>query len=118
MASAASKDIRACSVKDVKVGGIIEVPVADFSKIIIVRTSASKFFATGNKCTHYGASLAKGVVMGERLTCPWHGSCFDLNTGDIEEAPAFDALQTFPVKVIGEDVMVTIPNEIPKSWRR
>ena len=30
--------------------------------------------ATGAKCTHYGAPLAKGVLTKDgRLTCPWHG---------------------------------------------
>jgi len=27
----------------------------------------------------------KGVVTGDgRLTCPWHGACFHIDTGDIE----------------------------------
>jgi apoptosis-inducing factor 3 len=114
----ATRDFIACQTGDLKPGGLMEVPIADFTKILIVRTSSGKFFATGNKCTHYGASLAKGVVVGERLTCPWHGSCFNLASGDIEEAPAFDALQTFPVRVVADDVVVTVPVNIPKNWKR
>ncbi|CAG9839947.1 unnamed protein product [Diabrotica balteata] len=43
--------------------------------------------ALGSKCTHYGAPLAKGALGNGRIRCPWHGACFKISTGDIEEFP-------------------------------
>ena len=33
------------------------------------------------------------------VRCPWHGACFNLTTGDIEDFPGLDPLQTFAVDV-------------------
>lgn len=43
-----------------------------------------------------GFSIA-GVLRGHRLRCPWHGSCFNIKTGDIEEYPSLDCLPCFKV---------------------
>lgn len=64
-------------------------------------------FATGSKCSHYGAPLINGVVSGNRVVCPWHGACFNVCTGDIEEAPAVQGIPSFPVRLDGDDVYVT-----------
>ncbi|KAI2651082.1 Apoptosis-inducing factor 3 [Labeo rohita] len=48
--------------------------------------------AISNQCTHYGAPLSKGVLSGHRVRCPWHGSCFNVKTGDLEEYPGIDCL--------------------------
>ena len=41
----------------------------------------------------------KGVLDARsgRLTCPWHGACFAVATGDVEDAPALDPLARFEV---------------------
>ncbi|KAF1825499.1 uncharacterized protein K489DRAFT_408150 [Dissoconium aciculare CBS 342.82] len=66
--------------------------------------------ALSAKCTHYGAPLAKGVLTASgRLTCPWHGACFNVKTGDIEDAPAIDPLQKF--EIIERDGAVYIKGE-------
>lgn len=40
-----------------------------------------KAYAIGSKCPHVGLPLAKGKVEGGAVTCPWHGSRFDVCTG-------------------------------------
>jgi len=54
--------------------------------------------ALNANCTHYGAQLKNGVVTPEgRLTCPWHGACFNVKSGDVEDSPAPFALNKFDV---------------------
>jgi nitrite reductase/ring-hydroxylating ferredoxin subunit len=54
-------------IKEVEVEGIEE------AKVLLVNAGGT-IQATGPKCTHYGAPLAKGVLTKSgRLTCPWHG---------------------------------------------
>ncbi|KAL2864910.1 putative AIF-like mitochondrial oxidoreductase (Nfrl) [Aspergillus lucknowensis] len=64
-------------------------------KVLLVKYD-EKVHAISPKCTHYGAPLKLGVVSPEgRITCPWHGACFNIKSGDIEDAPAPAALNTF-----------------------
>ncbi|KAL1990401.1 hypothetical protein VTN49DRAFT_6240 [Thermomyces lanuginosus] len=67
-------------------------------KVLVVHGDNNNFHAISPRCTHYGAPLKLGVVApGGRITCPWHGACFNITTGEIEDAPAPNALHTFPV---------------------
>ena len=58
-----------------------------------------KLHALSNKCTHYGAPLVKGCLGNGRIRCPWHGACFNINNGDIEDFPGLDSLQKFEVSI-------------------
>eukprot|EP01098_Paradermamoeba_levis_P014106 TRINITY_DN6626_c0_g5_i1.p1 TRINITY_DN6626_c0_g5~~TRINITY_DN6626_c0_g5_i1.p1 ORF type:complete len:621 (+),score=214.68 TRINITY_DN6626_c0_g5_i1:223-1863(+) len=106
-------------VDDFPAGQMKEVNVNEDLKILVGRTETGKLFASGAKCSHYGAPLVKGVLKGERVTCPWHAACFNVCTGDIEDAPAFDKIDSFAVRVSeGGEVLVTIPKDLPKGFRR
>uniref|UniRef100_A0A663MLL5 Rieske domain-containing protein n=1 Tax=Athene cunicularia TaxID=194338 RepID=A0A663MLL5_ATHCN len=74
-----------------------------------------EFSALGSRCPHYGAPLSKGVLKGERLRCPWHGACFNIKTGDIEEYPALDCLPCFKVTVKDGKVFVTAKKKVLTS---
>ncbi|KAL4743038.1 hypothetical protein BDV11DRAFT_166700 [Aspergillus similis] len=72
-----------------------EVEGVQDGKVLLVKYE-EKVHAISPKCTHYGAPLKNGVVSPEgRITCPWHGACFNVKSGDIEDAPAPAALNTF-----------------------
>ncbi|KAI1476750.1 hypothetical protein F4774DRAFT_412547 [Daldinia eschscholtzii] len=101
----------------------VEVEGVEGGKVLLLN-AGGKITAMGPKCTHYGAPLVKGVLTkGGRLTCPWHGGwfaptglisplpspCFNGQTGDIENAPALDALPVF--KVVEKDGAVYIEGE-------
>lgn len=60
------------------------------------------FYATQHDCTHEGGPLSEGDLQGTVITCPWHGSRFDVSTGKMVRGPAQRPLQTFRVMVEGE----------------
>jgi len=68
----------------------------DFS--ILVSQIDGKFYAFGSKCPHRGADLRKGVLVDGMIRCAWHGSCYDIRTGDIEDHPGTWCLPTYDIK--------------------
>jgi len=55
--------------------------------VLIVR-QGSLFLALADRCTHRGGPLHEGPVHGDCVTCPWHGSVFHLEDGEVERGPA------------------------------
>ncbi|RLV89141.1 hypothetical protein DV515_00015025 [Chloebia gouldiae] len=99
-----------CREDDVGDGQLLEVMVAGYP-VLLVR-NRREFRALGSKCPHYGAPLSKGVLRGERLRCPWHGACFNIRTGDIEEYPALDCVSCFKVTVEDGKVFITAKKKV------
>ncbi|CAG0885834.1 unnamed protein product [Darwinula stevensoni] len=60
-------------------------------RVLVVQQNGV-FYAIGGKCTHYGGPLGKGVYSNGKIRCPWHGACFNVTTGDIEDFPGLDHL--------------------------
>lgn len=50
-------------------------------KSIIVAKVGDKHCAIANKCPHFGLPLAKGKFENGVITCPFHGSKFEICTG-------------------------------------
>ncbi|XP_065550746.1 apoptosis-inducing factor 3-like isoform X2 [Lathamus discolor] len=99
-----------CKEADVGDGELWEVMVAGYP-VLLVRNK-KEFSALSSKCPHSGAPLSKGVFRGERLRCPWHGACFNIRTGDIEEYPSLDCLHCFKVTVEDGKVFVTAKKKV------
>ncbi|KAJ4232221.1 Apoptosis-inducing factor 1 [Fusarium solani] len=107
-----SLDLSPGAKKEVEVEGI------ENGKVLLVNVKGN-IQAVGAKCTHYGAPLVKGVLTSEgRLTCPWHGACFNAKTGDVEDAPALDHLPVFQVAERNGAVYLTGEEAAVKGSRR
>lgn len=104
------KEVAVARVDELQNGQMQQIAVGD-SQILLSRIK-DKFYATGAFCSHYGAPLAKGILCGERIVCPWHNACFNAIAGQQEEPPGLDALEHFAVRVEGENVLVKLPDKI------
>ena len=69
---------------------------------VAVFNVAGSFCATQAKCTHKQGPLSEGKLDGSTVTCPWHGSQFNVCTGAVLRGPAADPLKTYRVIVEGE----------------
>jgi nitrite reductase/ring-hydroxylating ferredoxin subunit len=67
------------------------------------------FCATQARCTHREGPLSEGTLDGSTVTCPWHGSQFNVCTGAVLQGPAKDPLKTYRVTVDGEVGRVDVP---------
>ncbi len=99
----------------VKVATVSDVPVGTAKvvqaggKTLALFNLGGTFYALDNRCTHVGGPLGEGAVERNEVTCPWHGSVFNITTGEVVEPPARRAVATFPVRVERDEVLVEIP---------
>jgi len=93
---AESSDIGPSTMKAVDVGR---------EKICIINIDGN-FYATGNVCTHMGGPLNEGKLEGFEVECPWHGSKFDVRTGEPTKPPARLAVSSYEVKVQDNSILV------------
>lgn len=95
-----------CRVDDLVDGELKEVRVGD-TDVLLARADG-QYYALHPHCTHYQAPLAKGVLNGHRLICPWHNACFDVTNGHRLEAPALNGLPTHEVRIENGEVFVRL----------
>ena len=73
------------------------VVTLDETKVLLYRTE-ERIYAIGNRCTHQGAPLDRGVVKpgaDPTVTCPAHGSMFRLADGRVMRPPAGSPVASF-----------------------
>lgn len=87
------------------------------SKVLIVKQKG-KISAIGTKCSHYGALLSTGALGDGRIRCPWHGACFNIETGDIEDHPGQDSIPCYQVRVEKGQVKVRAKKSDLQSNKR
>ncbi|CAG4933365.1 unnamed protein product [Colias eurytheme] len=87
-----------CKASDINENEMKIFEIGEHGKVLLVKQKG-EFSAVGPKCTHYGAPLHTGALGDGRVRCPWHGACFNLKTGDIEDFPGFDSLPCHQVTV-------------------
>lgn len=110
----------AAEIGDLADGAIIKVKVAGHA--VLLARAGDVYYATQEHCPHMGGNLAKGKLKGTIVTCPVHGSQFDLKdgsvirwtnwTGTIEKVGEVirhpRSLKTYPVRLEGDKILVRL----------
>jgi 3-phenylpropionate/trans-cinnamate dioxygenase ferredoxin subunit len=76
---------------------------------ILLANVDGRWCAVDDTCTHEEASLSTGVLKGELVKCPLHGSRFNVCTGKALEEPAEANLRTYPVRLEGGRILIGLP---------
>jgi nitrite reductase/ring-hydroxylating ferredoxin subunit len=96
---ASTEDIQPSKMKAVEFG----------DETVCVANVEGKFYAIGNVCSHMGGPLADGTLEGFEVECPWHGSRFNVRTGEVTRPPASKPEPTYEVKIDGNSILIRKP---------
>ncbi|CAN7145550.1 Rieske (2Fe-2S) protein [Phenylobacterium sp. LjRoot219] len=95
--------------------------------LVLIKTGGA-VHAVENKCPHLSLPLGRGKIEGDEIVCPFHGSRFNLKTGENTDwvsavagmkIPGWSStllsfgkkpqpIRTFPVSIEGPDVYVEL----------
>ena len=98
--------VKLCGLNDVPAGDLKQFNVSGI-EILVVNLNG-RYFCLDARCTHAGAPLAEGELGGEVLTCPWHGSRFNITNGVVLRGPAERPLKVYPNMIIENFIFVEI----------
>jgi 3-phenylpropionate/trans-cinnamate dioxygenase ferredoxin subunit len=115
-----SEYVEVAKATDIQNGEMKSVSIKN-QKILIARAD-NQFYAASNACPHMGGNLAAGTLQGTVVTCPRHGSQFDLKDGHTVRWTTWSGgklaisklfrsprpIQTYPTKIEGDRVLVEI----------
>jgi nitrite reductase/ring-hydroxylating ferredoxin subunit/uncharacterized membrane protein len=73
--------------------------------VLVVRQHG-KIYALGEKCAHLGGPLSEGKLEGNTITCPWHGSKYDLESGKVLDGPSAFAQPCWEARIRNGQVEV------------
>ncbi len=93
-------------VSELSPGGhkVVTTPFAE----VAVFNLGGEFYAIEDVCTHDGGELASGACEGDQIICPRHGARFCIRSGRSLTPPAYEDVDTFPVRIEGEMVQIDI----------
>lgn len=84
-------------------------------KEILIVNYDGNYYAINRICTHMGGDLSKGKLEGKIVTCPRHGSKFDVTTGKSISGPRIGFLKlktkdepSYQVKVENGSIKIDI----------
>lgn len=96
--------VKAISLKELPPGASAQIHVQ--GRDIALFNVDGQIYAIDDHCSHAEAPLSDGVVHGCEIECPLHGARFDLKTGENLTPPALEPVDTFEIKIEGDDVYI------------
>ncbi|EUA09585.1 rieske domain protein [Mycobacterium kansasii 732] len=74
--------------------------------LVVCQTKPGEVSAFGEFCPHLAAPMADGWIDRGRLVCPWHGSRFALESGEVLRGPSAAPLPCYEARLV--DGMVEV----------
>ena len=98
-------------VKVAGAAGVAEGELAAFEvggvKVAVANVGGT-LHAFGDTCPHLQCSLAGGDLDGTVVTCPCHGSKFDVTTGELLRGPAQEPVRSYVARVENDGIQIEI----------
>lgn len=94
------------------IANLDELPDGELTRIemedspVVVLRDGEYVYAASATCTHVGGPLDEGERDGTCVTCPWHGSVFDLRDGRVVHGPATSTIQAYETQVENGTVQI------------
>jgi nitrite reductase/ring-hydroxylating ferredoxin subunit len=112
--------VKAAAVAEIPEGGKRHIKI-NGEDILLARVGG-QYYALGNRCPHLGGNLAAGKLEGSIITCPLHGSQFDIRDGRVVRWTKGSGLMTalsklikpprglpvYNVRVEGDDILIEV----------
>jgi nitrite reductase/ring-hydroxylating ferredoxin subunit/uncharacterized membrane protein len=74
--------------------------------LVVCQTKPGEVAAFGDLCPHLAAPMSDGWLDRGRLVCPWHGSWFAAESGDVLRGPAAAPLPCYEARLVNGMVEV------------
>ena len=71
---------------------------------VLIANVGGKYYALEDKCSHMGAKLSAGMLLGDIVMCMAHSAQFDVTTGAPLNMEGKGPVKKFEVRVSGEDL--------------
>ena len=109
--------------------GKMKMVIIEGKEFLIAKVKG-KYYATQNRCPHMGGNLSQGKLEGTIVTCPRHGSQFDLTDGHVirwtdwagliavvaKVAKSPRPLHTYEMKMEGENLMLATDGKASSKY--
>jgi nitrite reductase (NADH) small subunit len=103
--------IRVAALAEIPADGLLPVRV-DKEDLVLYKVK-DQVFASRDFCPHAGYPLSKSFFRGKYVRCSLHSWEFDVTNGEYTSNPGI-RMRTYPVKVVGDEVWVSLTPIAPK----
>jgi 3-phenylpropionate/trans-cinnamate dioxygenase ferredoxin subunit len=92
--------------------GSMKLVIAGPGVYVGVYNCGGELYAIEDRCSHDDGPLCEGEWDQEtcRVVCPRHGSAFELSSGRPLSLPAYQPVETFPVRIVEGVIRVELPS--------
>jgi nitrite reductase/ring-hydroxylating ferredoxin subunit len=110
------KEVEIPDADSIQEGEMKEVQVgADKKDKVLVARYEGKLYSVGAFCTHFGAPLNMGMLIDDKVLCPWHAAGFSIKTGAVEYNPGYDGLPSYQVFQRDGKWVVQVPEKLEQK---
>ena len=90
--------------------GSVKLVTVGPGRLVGVYNCGGSLYAIEDRCSHDDGPLCEGDWDEDMCTviCPRHGSAFELATGRPRSLPAYEPVETFPVRVVDGTIVVDV----------